>query len=420
MFLRLLIHSFLRQGQRTLLAGAAVVLGTAIVTSMVAVSAEIGDKMNAEIRSLGANIVVYPQEDSFDVQVGGIDLKPASDGAYLNESELVRIKQIFWAHNVRGYTPILESQVRIGDEGQPVPIVGTYFAKAISLPSGVFYTGVTKTHGWWHVEGDFPADDSRDVLLGHRLAARLGFKPGDLAYIADRETRVSGILTTGGSEEDAIVAPIGVVQHLIGRPGAVRRVYISALTKPEDDFARRDPSTMSPEMLERWSCSPYANSIAYQIGQAIPNARAEQIRAVAQNEGVLLSRISGLMWLVAIGAVTAASLAVAASTATTMLERRPDVGLMRSLGADRFLISGLFFAEAALIALVGGSFGFLLGELLAQRISIIVFGSGLTLRPELLPVVWLIAALVTFLGSAASIRRSVRMQPSLTLRGDGA
>lgn len=420
MFLRLLIHSFLRQSQRKLLAGTAVVLGSAIVTSMVAVSAEIGDKMNAEIRSLGANIVVYPQEDSFDVQVGGINLKPASDGAYLNESELVRIKQIFWAHNVRGYTPILESQVRVGDEGQPVPIVGTYFAKAISLPSGVFYTGVTKTHGWWHVEGVFPADDSRDVLLGHRLAARLGFKPGDLAYIADRETRVSGILTTGGTEEDAIVAPIGVVQHLIGRPGAVRRVYVSALTKPEDDFARRDPSTMSPEMLERWSCSPYANSIAYQIGQAIPNARAEQIRAVAQNEGVLLSRISGLMWLVAIGALTAASLAVAASTATTMLERRPDVGLMRSLGADRFLISGLFFAEAALIALVGGSFGFLLGELLAQRISIIVFGSGLTIRPELLPVVWLIAALVTFVGSAASIRRSVRMQPSMTLRGDGA
>ncbi len=420
MFLRLLIHSFLRQGRRKLLAGAAVVLGTAILTSMVAVSIEIGDKMNAEIRSLGANIVVYPQEDSFDVQVGGVDWKPASDGAYLNESELVRIKQIFWAHNVRGYTPMLESHVRLGGAERPVPIVGTYFAKAIALPSGVFYTGVTKTHGWWHVDGLFPADDSRDVLLGRRLAARLGFKPGDLAYIADRETRISGILTTGGVEEDAVVAPISLVQRLIGRPGAVRRVYVSALTKPEDDFARRDPRSMSGEMLERWSCSPYANSIAYQIGQAIPSAHAEQIRAVAQNEGVLLSRISGLMWLVAIGALAAASLAVAASTATTMLERRPDVGLMRSLGADRSLISGLFFAEAALIALVGGSLGFLLGQLLAQQIANTVFGSGLTTRPELLPVVWVMATLVTFIGSAASIRRSVRMQPSMALRGDSA
>jgi putative ABC transport system permease protein len=420
MFLRLLIHAFFRQGRRKLIAGTAVVLGTAIVTSMVAVSTEIGDKMNAEIRSLGANIVVYPQEDSFDVQVGGIDLKPASDGAYLSESELVRIKQIFWAHNVRGYTPILESQVRVGGAESQVPIIGTYFAKAISLPSGTFHTGVTKTHGWWHVDGTFPADDSRDVLLGHRLAARLGFKPGNLAYIADRETRIAGILTTGGAEEDAVVAPISLVQQLIGRPGAVRRVYVSALTKPEDDFARRDPRTMSPEMLERWSCSPYANSIAYQIGEAIPGARAEQIRAVAQNEGVVLSRISGLMWLVAIGALAAAALAVAASTATTMLERRPDVGLMRSLGADRFLIGGLFFAEAGLVALVGGSLGFLLGQLLAQRIAITVFGSGLTVRPELLPVVWLIATLITFLGSAASIRRSLRMQPSMTLRGDGA
>ena len=49
---------------------------------------------------------------------------------------------------------------------------------------------------------------------------------------------VSGILSSGGAEDDEIVAPLRLAQDLLGRPGAVRRVYVSALTKPEDAFAR--------------------------------------------------------------------------------------------------------------------------------------------------------------------------------------
>jgi putative ABC transport system permease protein len=420
MFLRLLLQSFVRQRRRKLLAGIAVMLGTAIVTAMVAVSTAVGDKINAEIRTVGANIVVFPLEDTLDVQVGGRNLKPATAGAFLAEADLTKIKQIFWSHNIIGYTPILETETSIGGAQSMVPIIGTYFNKPIALTSGVFHTGVTKTHRWWEVEGSWPADDSRDVLLGHRLATKLKFRPGDRVYIGNRETQIAGILTTGSDEEDAIVGPLPLVQQLIGRPGAVRRVYVSALTKPEDDFARRDPRSMSAEVLERWSCSPYANSIAYQIGQAMPNARAEQIRAVAQNEGVVLSRISGLMLLLAIAALVAAALAVSASMASTMLERQREIGLMRSLGAANSAIGGLFFAEAFLLALIAGSLGFFLGWLLAQRISWSVFNSGIDFQVALWPVMLLAAGAVTFAGSTGAVLRSMRLSPSIALRGDGA
>jgi putative ABC transport system permease protein len=83
MFLRILMQSFLRQQRRKLIAGAAVMLGMAAVTAMLAVSTQIGDRMSAEVRTLGANILVRPQADTLDVQIGGINLKPASDGAYI-------------------------------------------------------------------------------------------------------------------------------------------------------------------------------------------------------------------------------------------------------------------------------------------------------------------------------------------------
>jgi putative ABC transport system permease protein len=420
MFLRLLVQSFLRQQRRKLLSGLAVMLGMTVVTAMLVVSTQIGDRMSAEVRALGANIMVRPRADTLDIQIGGVNLKPANDGAYLNESDLVKIKQIFWALNIKGYSPMLDSTTHIAGSTEPVPVIGTYFANAISIPgrTDVFATGVTKTHPWWKVEGAWPGDRSSDVLLGKRLADRLRFRAGDLAYINDRETKIAGVLSTGGEEENAIIAPLHIVQAMIGKPGAVRRVYVSAITKPEDEFARRDPRALSPADLERWSCSPYANSIAYQINQAIPAAQAEQIRAVAQNEGVVLSRITGLMLLIGFAAILASALAVSATMATTIFERRHEVGLMRALGAAPSLIGGLFYFEAAIIAVIGGATGFALGSMVANRISRSIFHSAVELHAVVLPVVLLLAVAIACFGSAASIRRALRTDPALVLRGE--
>src|SRR5437016_11968984 len=133
MFLRLLYQSFFRQRRRKVLAGIAIMLGMTVATTMVSVGVDIGDKMNSEIRSYGANIVVYPQADTLDVKIDGVEMKPASDGAYLKESDLVKLKSIFWGHNILGYSPTLPISVKVGGMSTAVPMIGTYFAKAIPL-----------------------------------------------------------------------------------------------------------------------------------------------------------------------------------------------------------------------------------------------------------------------------------------------
>ena len=78
MFVRLVYESFRRQKRRKLLAGAAIALGVTVATAMIAVATDIGDKINRELRTIGANLVVTPQEDSLDVEIGGVNLE-ASD-----------------------------------------------------------------------------------------------------------------------------------------------------------------------------------------------------------------------------------------------------------------------------------------------------------------------------------------------------
>jgi putative ABC transport system permease protein len=420
MFVRLVYESFRRQKRRKLLAGAAITLGVTVATAMIAVATDIGDKINRELRTIGANLVITPQEDTLDVEIGGVNLKPPSDGAFLNEADLPKIKGTFWHNNITGFSPMLPVNVNLQHDGKTenLTLLGTYFAKPISLGKEEFRTGVRSTHPWWKVSGAWPDDFSRDVLLGERLAARLSFKDGDSVGLSGRELRVSGILSTGGAEDDEVVAPIAVAQEIIGKPGAVRRVYVSALTKPEDAFARRDPRSMSGAIYDRWYCSPYPQSIAFQLQEAIPHSHAEQIRQVAQNEGAVLTRIEGLIFLVTLAALFASALAVSAAMATAIFERRAEVGLMKALGAGRLAVASVFFAEATLLALLGGFVGFVAGGALAHQIGRSIFNSQITIAPVLFPVILVIAVIVTFVGSAAAIRKAVELDPVFALRGE--
>lgn len=432
MFLRLLFESFRRQKRRKTVALLAIALGMSIATAMIAVGTDIGDKISQELRSLGANLVITPIEDTLDVNIGGVNLKPAGEGAYIPESDLLKIKGIFWGHNINGYAPFLSNQQAFAGKNGPfqAELIGTYFAQRLQYGKEEFSTGVRSVNPWWAVEGAWPPDYAdwpgamsvddvpADVLAGKSLAASAGLHVGDIVMIGRRKLRVSGILNSGGAEDQAIVAPLHIVQKLLNQPNAVRRVTVSALTKPEDAFARKDPDKMSPAVRDRWYCSPYANSIAFQIHEALPNVRVEQVRQVEQNQGKVLSRVSGLMLLLTLAALLAAALAVSAAMAATILERRQEVGLMKSLGASNVAVAGLFLTEAGFLALAGALMGFVAGTFLAHRIGQSIFGSSIVVHPVVLAVVIFAALLVTFAGSVGAVRKAMQFDPAVVLRGD--
>ena len=420
MFVRLVYESFRRQKRRKILAGAAITLGVTVATAMIAVATDIGDKINHELRAIGANLVVTPQEDSLDVEIGGVNLKPPTDGAFLSEADLPKIKGIFWHNNIIGFAPVLPVSAVIQHEGKPqdVTLTGTYFSKKVSYGNEEFVTGAETLYPWWKVSGAWPDDNSRDVLIGERLAAKLNEKHGDTINISGRQSRIDGILSTGGAEDDEVIAPLSFAQEILGRPGAVKRVYVSALTKPEDAFARRDPKSLSGAIYDRWYCTPYPQAIALQLTEAVSHSHAEQIRQVAQNEGAVLTRIEGLIFLITLAALFASGLAVSAAMATAIFERRAEVGLMKALGAGKFAVASVFFAEAALMALIGGAVGFGIGSALAHQIGHSIFNSQISISPVLLPVILAIAVIVTFAGSAMAIRRAVSLDPVFALRGE--
>src|SRR5712691_599101 len=407
MFVRLVYESFRRQTRRKMLVAVAVTLGAAVSTAMIGIATGIGDKISHELRTYGANLVVTPEEDDLDVQIGSVNLKPSGTGAYLDEGALPKIKGIFWCNNITAFTPELPVNVQVG--GNEVTLVGTYFSKPLKFGTQEFTTGARTAFPWWKVSGTWPADDSDEVLVGEKLAQRSGTKEGGRVEINGKPHLVSGVLSTGGAEDDQIIAPLTLAQALAGKPGAVRKVLVSAVTKPEDAFARRNPDSLSAADRDRWYCSAYPQSIALQLTEAIPHSHAEQIRQVAQNEGNVLSRIKGLMLLITLAALFTSGLAVSAAMATAMFERRTEVGLMKALGGGHFTLSAIFITESVLLACLGGLAGFGGGVLLARELGRTIFGSSIVVDPVLLPVIVGIAIIVTFAGSAAAIFHAVSM-----------
>ncbi len=413
------MESFLRQRQRKLLACVAILLGATAVTAMLAIGTSVGDKMNRELAAYGANIVVYPAADTLDVQVDGVNIRPATTGSYLQEADLAKIKDIFWRNNVEDISPELPLPVSLKTTGntQRVAATGYWFHHTLRSGNESWTMGAPTLHRWWKLEGAWPKDDARDeVAVGNDLAVQSHIHIGDTIHVQNQPVRVTGIVSSGDATDHTLLVPLALAQQWLKRPGAVRRAYVSALTKPEDALARKDPDKLSPKMRDRWYCSPYANSIAYQIEETLPNTRAEQIRRIAQGEGTILSHISGLMWLVALASLFAAGLAVAASMTTAIVERRQEIGLMRAMGATRGMIATLFFSEITILALGGGLLGYLLGSLLARRIGEQVFGSGIAFNPTILPATLLLALVVSLAGSAPSVWQAMRMEPATVLR----
>jgi len=434
MFLRLVADSFGRRPRHKLLTGAALALGMGVATAALSVSLDVGDRLAKEFRSLGANLLVTPQADSLPLEIGGVDYRPVNAGAYLPEADLPKLKTIFWHNNIIGFAPILEVPVNTSILPKTVSnafvpslsttLIGTWSQHSIWTPDlqTRFVTGIEKTNPWWSVGGRWFSEGADECVIGTNYARKTGRQIGDAILVQDGDRgqilQVSGILSTGGPEDDAIVVPIAVVQKISSKQGEYRRLYVSALTKPEDDFGRRDPKTMNAADLERWSCSPYVSSIAYSIKQVLPGADVRVIRRVAEGEGQILTRVRMLLWLVTGAALLAAALAVGASAAASVIERRTEIGLMKALGAGSGTVGFLLAAEQLLLAFVGGGIGYALGIVLARLLGERIFGAA----PEPSLIVFLVivalAIGVTLLGSAIPLRRASRYEPAPILRGE--
>ena len=430
MFLRMIRGAFARQWKKMLIIALTITLGTSLATAMINVMLDVGDKVNQELKTYGANITVLPKSASVMSDLYEMEGDTADTGSYLLESEIGNVKTIFWAFNIVDFAPFIDTQVSL-ESGSEVKLKGTWFNHHLDLPTGESLdAGVNSLRSWWDLdEGEWineqDADKDENVaMVGTVLAKREGISVGDVIHVEgpaeDADLTVTGVFDAGGDEDEEIFAPLDLVQKVSNTDGYISSIEVSALTTPDNELAEKaakDPGSLTIAQYELWYCTAYVSSICYQIQEAITDSVASPVRQVAESEGAIMDKTELLMILITILSLIGSALGITNLVTASVMERSNEIGLFKAVGAKDSSISGLVLTEILLTGVAGAVAGYFLGFGFAQIIGHTVFNSSIEMKPFVIPVVAVLMLAVTLIGSIPAIRMLLRLDPAEVLHG---
>ena len=400
-----------------------VVLGVSLSTAMMNVMLGVGDKVNRELKVYGANITVRHKDAALMSDLYGLEGQGVSD-KFLREDDVLKLKSIFWGFNILDFAPMLDG--RAGLNGSEVSVVGTWPEKHTTLPTGEeLHTGLKALRTWWEISGEWLSEnDDESVMMGHLLASQNNLHVGDkITLTAGTQSAaftVKGIYNDGGSSDSKILMTLPAAQKLLGLPGRVSTIEVSALTTPDNDLARKaaqDPHSLSPDEYETWYCTAYVSAICHQIQEVIEDGVAKPVRQVAESEGTILNKTTLLMVLITVLSSIGSALAISNLITASVIERSQELGLLKALGAHNWQIVLLVLAEVMITGIAGGIAGYFMGIGFAQVIGQTVFGSYIEIARMVILIVAVILFLVTLAGSVPAIRYLTALKPTEVLHG---
>ena len=241
MFFRMMKGTFVRQWKKMLMIAITIALGASIATAMLNVMLDVGDKINEELKTYGANITVESQTASVLGNLYELDDEEVNEKMYLKEDTLGELLTIFWANNIRDFAPFTDLNGTVN--GNNVHVVGSWFNHHLEyLKKGTVYeryTGLINLRSWWTIKSGAWMDEQKETddkvaMVGQALAARLGISVGDEILVEgkgnNQETlKVVGIYESGDEEDDYLYTTFSVAQVLSNTIGLVKTISVSAI-----------------------------------------------------------------------------------------------------------------------------------------------------------------------------------------------
>ena len=373
MYFKMIMSSLLRRRSRMLVALMAIAIGSTVLSGLLTIYYDIPRQMGTVFRSYGANMIFLPSESD----------------AKIKKEQIDKIKKEIDSGKLVGFAPYIYKPAKVNE--QPYMIAATDLISA------------KNNSPYWLVRGQWP-DKKKEVLIGHEISKAIGLSIGDNFIVNTpkpdgdvtvNEFKVSGIVTTGGVEEEFIFMSLDDIKNIIGY---------------NDQF----------DVIE---CSidgnqEYLKSIAENTAKNVPGITPRLVKRVTESQDVVLGKLQALVWIVTIIVLFLTMICVTTTMMAVVAERRKEIGLKKALGASNSSVVKDFLGEAVMLGLVGGILGVVLGYVFADNVSISVFARSVSFPVQLAPFTVAASIVITIVSCLFPVRATVDIDPALVLRGE--
>ena len=368
-----ILRNMMRRKVRTGLTIFGIVVGIFAVTVMGSMTEYFNVLIANAREGAGESIIVSPK--------GGIR-------ATLSDADVRRIERV---QGVRVAVPQVSTFYEsLGNVsfGPPDQVLGIPPERVADL-----WTNDDLSAGRWLQRGD-----TYQMVVGSSIAKKEKLTLGSTLNWRDKDFQIVGLLKETQTAPDGwLIAPMDIVQKAIKRPNLVSQINVV----PEN------------------SAQPTA--LAAQIKDQVTNVKVqtldEQLDAIEQG----LAVFNAILLSSAVLAAIIGGLAVVNTMIMSVSERTPEIGLKKAIGATDGNIVGEFLLEAAVIGLIGGTVGFLLGWAVAAMLNVgaaeALGGSEIfKITPRLAMVAIGFAVLLGVMAGLLPAWNAARLDPVVALR----
>ena len=440
LFLRLWLRALTVKRPQAALGVAAVLMGAALATALLNLHDGVRRKMTQEFRAYGANAMVSARGDASggasssllgqDVLSGLAAWRESTPGAVL--APMLHVVMRLRPAQIDQRLPEFQNVVVVGTDFEALRTLypnwriadewarhGVPLQNAGQDGSGTQESDVGARRAAPLRNAEPPGAGNQesgvgarrgvplpqgDCVVGTRVASTLRLATSSEISVEPAETaqgtatalkcRISGILSTGGAEDDQLFVPLAALQRAAALDGNMSVV----------------------ELLIPGEAAEVERTVA-ELGTRFPQAGVRPVRAIVESQGKVLGTIRWLLVALTALILVIVALCVMATMTALVLERKKDIAIMKALGATDRLIMRLFLCEGAGMGLTGGLLGFGVGLLLARELGLKLFGVPLDPAWWTLPLVGLGSVAIAVLATAFPVRMAQAVQPATTLKG---
>ena len=278
--------------------------------------------------------------------------------------------------------------------------------KQYILTGGTDFDELQKVSPYWQIEGRYPQKNQREVVVGSNLAKILSpYETKELIGrkinisagegTAMRQYTVTGIISTGGKEEDFAFMYLDELQSIVEKSNAVSLAQLSVVADSEA-----------------------LKSIEESIKNDIPEILPQSVQQIAKSEFNVLGKLQVLVLLVTIIILILTLICVSTTMMAVVTERRKEIGLRKALGASNKNIVYEFLGEGCLLGAFGGLIGSGLGYLFAESVSMQVFSRGISFSISIAILSIVMSVIVTGAASLIPVKIATGVDPAIVLRGE--